>query len=188
MDCAAKPTGPALTALHPQPANLAGHEYTVDRLGYVLWNGVAGTAMQAWRDLSAEDLAAHRASGPRVSRRATGADTSREYRRSGRPRLHSQLRAMPRRARRGRWIGRGRIAHGAGRLSRRASQPGREPSRSAQRRGRHAHGSVDRKIERSRAVGGRVLRSRLFPGGDNDHRRHCRFPPSDSPPHFSSPG
>jgi cytochrome c oxidase cbb3-type subunit II len=50
--------GPGSLALHPQPANLAGHEYTVDHLGYVLWNGVAGTSMQAWRDLSTEDLAA----------------------------------------------------------------------------------------------------------------------------------
>ena len=50
--------GPGAAALHPRPANLAGHEYTVDRLGYVLWNGVAGTAMQAWRDLPTQDLAA----------------------------------------------------------------------------------------------------------------------------------
>jgi len=50
--------GLGVTGLHPRPANLAGHEYTVDRLSYVLWNGIAGTAMQAWRDLSAEDLAA----------------------------------------------------------------------------------------------------------------------------------
>jgi len=50
--------GPGAAALHPRPTNLAGHEYTVERLGYVLWNGVAGTAMQAWRDLPAGDLAA----------------------------------------------------------------------------------------------------------------------------------
>ncbi len=50
--------GPGASALHPQPANLAGHEYTVDHLGQVLWNGVAGTSMQGWRDLSAHDLAA----------------------------------------------------------------------------------------------------------------------------------
>jgi cytochrome c oxidase cbb3-type subunit II len=50
--------GPGVAGLHPRPANLAGHEYTVERLSYVLWNGLAGTAMQAWRDLSAEDRAA----------------------------------------------------------------------------------------------------------------------------------
>ena len=50
--------GPGASALRPRPANLAGHEYTVDRLGYVFSNGVAGTAMQAWRDLSVEDLGA----------------------------------------------------------------------------------------------------------------------------------
>jgi cytochrome c oxidase cbb3-type subunit II len=49
--------GPGASGLHPRPANLAEHEYTADRLAYVLWNGVAGTSMQGWRDLSAEDLA-----------------------------------------------------------------------------------------------------------------------------------
>jgi cbb3-type cytochrome oxidase cytochrome c subunit/cytochrome c5 len=44
--------------LHPKPANLAAHEYSNARLSYVLWNGVAGTSMQAWRDLAAEDRAA----------------------------------------------------------------------------------------------------------------------------------
>jgi cytochrome c553 len=44
--------------LHPRPANLAGHEYTVDRLSADLSNGVVGTAMPAWRDLPAEDLSA----------------------------------------------------------------------------------------------------------------------------------
>ena len=50
--------GPGTAGLHPKPANLAAHEYSVARLSYVLWNGVAGTSMQAWRDLSAEDRAA----------------------------------------------------------------------------------------------------------------------------------
>jgi cbb3-type cytochrome oxidase cytochrome c subunit/cytochrome c553 len=50
--------GPGAPALHPQPSNLAGHEYTIDHLGSVLWNGVVGTAMPAWRDLPAADLAA----------------------------------------------------------------------------------------------------------------------------------
>lgn len=46
------------TGLHPRPANLAAHDYTLDRLGAVLWNGVAGAAMPAWRDLSLDDLSA----------------------------------------------------------------------------------------------------------------------------------
>ena len=50
--------GPGASALLPRPANLAEHEYTMTRLGDALWNGVAGTAMQAWRDHSVEDLAA----------------------------------------------------------------------------------------------------------------------------------
>jgi cytochrome c oxidase cbb3-type subunit 2/cytochrome c oxidase cbb3-type subunit I/II len=50
--------GPAASSLRPQPANLAAHEYTTARLSDALWNGVAGTAMHAWRDHSLEDLAA----------------------------------------------------------------------------------------------------------------------------------
>lgn len=50
--------GPGSAGLHPKPANLAAHEYSAARLSYVLWNGVAGTSMQAWRDLSADDRAA----------------------------------------------------------------------------------------------------------------------------------
>ena len=50
--------GPGARGLRPHPANLAGHEYTVEHLGQAMWNGVAGTAMQSWRDLSTEDLAA----------------------------------------------------------------------------------------------------------------------------------
>jgi len=50
--------GPGVAGLHPAPANLAEHEYTLDRLSFVLWNGVAGSSMPAWRDLSTGDLAA----------------------------------------------------------------------------------------------------------------------------------
>ncbi|HVO99322.1 MAG TPA: cbb3-type cytochrome c oxidase subunit II [Bryobacteraceae bacterium] len=46
------------TGLHPRPANLAEHEFTLDRLSEVLWNGLAGTAMPAWRDLPVEDVSA----------------------------------------------------------------------------------------------------------------------------------
>jgi cytochrome c oxidase cbb3-type subunit I/II len=50
--------GPAAPWLSPQPTNLAEHEYSTALLGDVLWNGVVGTAMPAWRDHSPEDLAA----------------------------------------------------------------------------------------------------------------------------------
>jgi cytochrome c oxidase cbb3-type subunit 2 len=49
--------GPGARTLQPAPANLAEHEYSSDHLGQVLWNGVSGTAMPAWRDVSEEDLA-----------------------------------------------------------------------------------------------------------------------------------
>jgi cbb3-type cytochrome c oxidase subunit III len=50
--------GPGAAGIHPQPVNLAEQEYTLDRLGFALWNGVAGTAMPAWRDLKPEELSA----------------------------------------------------------------------------------------------------------------------------------
>jgi len=50
--------GGGASGLEPQPANLAEHEYTRDRVSFALWNGVAGTAMPAWRDLPVRDLAA----------------------------------------------------------------------------------------------------------------------------------
>src|SRR5438309_144269 len=50
--------GAGAPGLHPRPVNLAAHEYTLDRLGFALWNGVVGPAMPAWRDLSQSDLSA----------------------------------------------------------------------------------------------------------------------------------
>lgn len=50
--------GPGAAGLRPRPVNLTEHEYTLDRLAFSLWNGVAGTAMPAWRDLRVEELSA----------------------------------------------------------------------------------------------------------------------------------
>jgi cbb3-type cytochrome oxidase cytochrome c subunit/cytochrome c2 len=50
--------GPGALSLRPRPANLTEHEYTLEHLSFVLANGVAGTGMQAWRDLSLEDQSA----------------------------------------------------------------------------------------------------------------------------------
>lgn len=50
--------GPAAAALVPRPANLAEHQYRMERLTDALWNGVPGTSMQAWRDHPVADLAA----------------------------------------------------------------------------------------------------------------------------------
>jgi cytochrome c oxidase cbb3-type subunit II len=50
--------GPGAPGLHPRPENLIEHEYTPARIAAVLWNGVPGTAMPAWRDFSVDDLAA----------------------------------------------------------------------------------------------------------------------------------
>ena len=63
-DCAAchgargQGDGPGAAGLHPRPVNFSERQYTLDRVGAALWNGVAGTAMPAWRDLSLEDLSA----------------------------------------------------------------------------------------------------------------------------------
>ena len=48
--------GPGAAGLHPRPANLSEHEYTLDRLGSSFWNGSVGTAMPAWRDFPVQDL------------------------------------------------------------------------------------------------------------------------------------
>ncbi len=50
--------GLGAAGLHPRPANFAENRYTLDGVGAALWNGVAGTAMPAWRDLSVDDLSA----------------------------------------------------------------------------------------------------------------------------------
>ena len=50
--------GPGAAGLTPRPTNLAEHDYTEVRMAQVLWNGVAGTSMPAWRDLSRDDLGA----------------------------------------------------------------------------------------------------------------------------------
>lgn len=50
--------GPGAAALTPAPARLAEHDYSAGRLHDVLWNGVAGSAMPAWRDRGVDELAA----------------------------------------------------------------------------------------------------------------------------------
>ena len=60
--------GPGIRGLSPAPANLAEHEYSTERLADVLWNGVAGAAMPAWRDYPPADLAALAAAVRAMSR------------------------------------------------------------------------------------------------------------------------
>jgi cytochrome c oxidase cbb3-type subunit 2/cytochrome c oxidase cbb3-type subunit I/II len=50
--------GRAAATLRPLPADLTEHSYTRARVVDALWNGVAGTSMQAWRDYPPADLAA----------------------------------------------------------------------------------------------------------------------------------
>ena len=50
--------GPAAAWLSPQPTNLAEREYSRAQLTRVLWNGVDGTSMPAWRDHPTENIAA----------------------------------------------------------------------------------------------------------------------------------
>ena len=49
--------GPAAAGLSPRPANLRESRYSTPALASTLWNGVAGSSMPAWRELSAIDLA-----------------------------------------------------------------------------------------------------------------------------------
>lgn len=48
--------GAGAAALRPHPTNFAEHEYTLERLSFAMWNGVAGTSMPAWRDLTLQEL------------------------------------------------------------------------------------------------------------------------------------
>jgi mono/diheme cytochrome c family protein len=50
--------GPGSSVLKPRPSDLTEHTYSDARLARVLWNGVAGTSMPAWRDYALADLAA----------------------------------------------------------------------------------------------------------------------------------
>ncbi|MFA5171314.1 MAG: cbb3-type cytochrome c oxidase subunit II [Sulfuriferula sp.] len=49
--------GLAASGLSPRPANLRLHQFTTQGVAQVLWNGVPGSAMPAWRDLPVSDLA-----------------------------------------------------------------------------------------------------------------------------------
>ena len=51
--------GKGLTAsgLSPKPKNLRQYQFSTQGLAHILWNGVAGSAMPAWRDLPTTDLA-----------------------------------------------------------------------------------------------------------------------------------
>jgi cbb3-type cytochrome c oxidase subunit II len=49
--------GLAAPGLLPKPANLRKHRFSSTGLAQILWNGVAGTAMPAWREFSSVDLA-----------------------------------------------------------------------------------------------------------------------------------
>jgi len=49
--------GPGAAWLSPRPTNVTLREYTRERLADALWNGVAGTAMPAFRDHSLDNLA-----------------------------------------------------------------------------------------------------------------------------------
>ena len=49
--------GRAAEWLQPVPVNLSEHRYRADLLADILWNGVYGCSMPAWRDLNARQLA-----------------------------------------------------------------------------------------------------------------------------------
>ena len=53
-----KADGPGAAMLDPRPKDLTEVEYSQDRVAEVLWNGVDGTSMPAWRDRSIADLSA----------------------------------------------------------------------------------------------------------------------------------
>lgn len=52
-----KGDGEAAAWLAPKPVNLSQHEYSPDLIADILWNGVHGSSMPAWRDLAPSQLA-----------------------------------------------------------------------------------------------------------------------------------
>ncbi|MCB1665021.1 MAG: cbb3-type cytochrome c oxidase subunit I [Pseudomonadales bacterium] len=60
--------GPAATWLEPMPKNLSIREYSRTMLADILWNGVHGSAMPAWRDLDDGQRAALAASVQNLAR------------------------------------------------------------------------------------------------------------------------
>lgn len=52
-----KGDGPAAAWLVPKPIDLSQHEYSPDLIADILWNGVHGSSMPAWRGLSRSQLA-----------------------------------------------------------------------------------------------------------------------------------
>jgi len=50
--------GPASSLLSPPPVAFTEHRYRRDLLAEILWNGIHGASMPAWRDLPLEELAA----------------------------------------------------------------------------------------------------------------------------------
>lgn len=48
--------GPAAAWLQPSPVDLTQHQYQSSLLADILWNGVHGTSMPAWRELSPAEL------------------------------------------------------------------------------------------------------------------------------------
>ncbi len=49
--------GPAAIGLLPKPANLLRSRFSTPGLAQILWNGVAGSSMPAWREFTSGDLA-----------------------------------------------------------------------------------------------------------------------------------
>lgn len=50
--------GPAAPWFAPAPVDLSQHRYSADMLADILWNGIHGTSMPAWRELELAELAA----------------------------------------------------------------------------------------------------------------------------------
>ena len=105
MRCIARPVTERVvkaTALEqpgcfPRPTNLAEHDYAPERIAGALWNGVAGTAMPAWRDHSLDDLAALVGPYERSARAGPEPSLPGALMELGRRAYRRQLRAVPRR-------------------------------------------------------------------------------------------
>ena len=142
--------GPGAAGLLPAPSNLAEHDYAPERITVALWNGVAGTAMPAWRDHSLDDLAALVEAVPGTERDRAGAVAARQLDGARSARVPGQLRAVPWRAWRWQRAGGRRAADRASQPDSAAANTRARARDAARRHPRNADGAVDLPADRCR--------------------------------------
>ena len=168
--------GPGAAGLHPRPANLSEHEYALDRLGIVALerrcgNGNAGVARS-----SAAGSVRRCPSGARISRRRSRSPRClRMFSISGANVYAAHCAQCHGENGAGDGSAAGQFPIAPTELPDAAPDPGRQPARSEEWSGRHAHGALDRRTFGSRIVRGRLFCARILPEMTMVHAAHGVF-------------